>query len=76
MESAPLAVAELQMLVTAKNNSGVQIYSKQVVAQGFDQVLRLTAENAIPPLSKALRNGIELLFSDNEFIPALLSTAK
>ena len=73
-EYSGLAVAELQMLVTVKSNSGTQTYTKQIVAQGFDQVARLTAENAIQPLSKALRNGVEILFGDPDFVPGLLSS--
>ena len=71
------SVADLNMLVKVQSKDGVQIYSRQLTAQGIEKNIQLmTGDNARLALNDALKNGMAKLFDDQQFIAALLSAAK
>ncbi|HBU30156.1 MAG: hypothetical protein A2X71_06195 [Thiobacillus sp. GWE1_62_9] len=67
------AVADLNMSVIVKSNSGALLYSKQIVAQGMEKNTQLASgKNARIALERALENGMKTLFEDRAFVSALL----
>ena len=67
------AVADLNMSVIVKSNSGALLYSKQIVAQGMEKNTQLASgKNARIALERALENGMKTLFEDQAFVSALL----
>lgn len=69
------SIADLDMVVVVKSISGEQLYHRQIAAQGTEPNIQLmTGENASLALRKALKNGMDILFNDNTFITALLSS--
>lgn len=70
------AVADLNMSVTVKSKHGELLYARQVVAQGIEQNTQLmTGENARLALNRALANGMKILFEDQGFLSALLTSS-
>ena len=70
------AVADLNLSVTVKSQSGALLFSKQIVAQGMEKNTQLaTGNNARLALDRALENGMKMLFDDPAFISALLAAS-
>lgn len=70
------AVADLNMSVSVKTNTGEQLYSKQIVAQGIEPNTQLaTGNNAKLALDRALENGMKTLFEDQAFLSALIASS-
>jgi uncharacterized lipoprotein len=71
------AVADLNMSVIVKSNSGALLYSKQIVAQGMEKNTQLASgNNARIALERALENGMKTLFEDRSFVSALLASSE
>lgn len=69
------AVADLNMSVVVKSRKGDSLYAKQIIAQGIEPNIQLmSGENARLALNRALENGMRLLFEDQAFLAAMLST--
>lgn len=69
------AVADLNMSVVVKSRKGDLLYAKQIIAQGIEPNIQLmSGENARLALNRALENGMRLLFEDQAFLAAMLST--
>jgi uncharacterized lipoprotein len=67
------AVADLNMSVIVKSKNGDLLYSRNVVSNGIEQNTQLASgHNARLALNRALENSIKSLFSDQEFLSALL----
>ncbi len=72
-----IAVADFHIdVVVVKSDTNEQIYHRQIATQGMEASSVMGGGNASLALSQALKNGIEMLFSDSAFTSALLSTAK
>ncbi|HMS82527.1 MAG TPA: YajG family lipoprotein [Nitrospira sp.] len=70
------AVADLIMAVTVNRQHGKQLYSRQIVAQGIESNTQLaTGNNAKLALSKALENGMKMIFEDKDFLSALVQSS-
>lgn len=71
------AVADFDMDVNIIDKNGTSVFSKSIVTQGIEKNIQLmTGSNAKLALDKALENGINLLFDDQNFVNALVSTYK
>lgn len=71
------AAATLSMLVTVNSKEGKRLYLRQIDTEGIESGIQLmTGANAALALNKALKNGMDTLFSDNKFLSALLATDK
>lgn len=71
------AVADLDMDVNIIDKNGTSVFNKSIVTQGIEKNIQLmTGSNAKLALDKALENGINLLFDDQNFVNALISTYK
>jgi uncharacterized lipoprotein YajG len=69
------SVADLNMSVVVRSRSGGPLYSKQIVAQGKEPNIQLmSGNNARLALNRALENGMSMLFGDQAFISALVSS--
>ena len=69
------AVADLHLAVVVKSKNGNLLYSKQIIAQGLEPNTQLASgENARIALNRALENGMKLLFEDQAFLAALLTS--
>lgn len=67
------AVADLNMSIMVKNKNGNLLYSRQVIAQGVEPGIQLAnGENARLALTRAMENGMKLLFEDPAFLAALI----
>lgn len=67
------AVADLNMSIIVKSNSGALLYSRQIVAQGMEKNTQLASgNNAKIALERALENGMKMLFEDRSFVSALV----
>jgi uncharacterized lipoprotein len=63
------------MSVVVKSKSGGPLYSKQIVAQGKEPNIQLmSGNNARLALDRALENGMSMLFGDQAFLSALISS--
>jgi len=70
------AVADLNLSVIVKSNSGALLYSKQIIAQGMEKNTQLASgNNAKIALERALENGMKTLFEDRSFVSALLASS-
>ena len=70
------AVADLNMSVIVKSNSGALLFSKQIIAQGMEKNTQLASgNNAKIALERALESGMKMLFEDQAFISALLHSS-
>ena len=70
------AVADLNLSVTVKSQSGALLFSKQIIAQGMEKNTQLaTGNNARIALERALENGMKMLFEDPSFVSALLAAS-
>ena len=70
------AVADLNLLVKVHAKDGTQLYSRSLMAQGIEKNIQLmTGDNARLALNDALKKGMSELFSDRQFVSALLSAA-
>lgn len=68
------AVADMNMSVMVKSHGGDILYSRQIVAQGIEENTQLmTGNNARKALTRALENGMKMLFDDAEFLAALMA---
>lgn len=71
------AVADLNMSATVKSRNGTLLYSKQIVTQGKEANTQLASgNNAKIALERALESGMKILFEDQAFTAALLTTQK
>jgi len=67
------AVADVVMNVIVKNEAGIVVYSKLVQGQGINPNIQIASgENAKVALDSALKDAMNKLFSDQDFIDALL----
>jgi uncharacterized lipoprotein YajG len=67
------AVADLNMSIMVKSKTGNLLYSRQVIAQGVEPGIQLAnGENARLALTRAMENGMKLLFEDPAFLAALI----
>jgi len=70
------AVADLNMSVIVKSNSGVLLFSKQIIAQGMEKNTQLASgNNARIALERALESGMKTLFDDQAFLSALRASS-
>jgi len=70
------AVADLNMSVIVKSNSGVLLFSKQIIAQGMEKNTQLASgNNAKIALERALESGMKTLFDDQAFLSALRASS-
>ncbi|MDA8255472.1 MAG: YajG family lipoprotein [Betaproteobacteria bacterium] len=70
------AVADLNMSVIVKSNSGALLFSKQIIAQGMEKNTQLASgNNAKIALERALESGMKTLFDDQAFLSALLASS-
>lgn len=71
------AVAEVTMNVLIKNQNGGIIFSKMVSGQGKEPNIQLAGgENARLALNAALKEALEKMFNDQNFIDILLKSKK
>lgn len=69
------SIADLNMSVVVKSKSGAPLFSKQIVAQGKEPNIQLmSGNNARLALNQALENAMSMLFGDQAFISALMSS--
>lgn len=70
------AIADLNMSVVVKSKKGDQLYLRQIVAQGAEPYTQLaTGNNAKLALDRALENSMKILFDDQAFLSALVSSS-
>jgi uncharacterized lipoprotein len=71
------AVADLNMTATVRSRKGEVLYTRQVVVQGQEpNTMLASGDNAKIGLTRALENGMKLLFEDQAFLGALLGATK
>jgi uncharacterized lipoprotein YajG len=71
------AVAEVTMNILIKNQDGRIIYSKIVSGHGIEPNIQLASgENARLALNSALKDALEKMFNDTDFIATLLKANK
>ena len=67
------SVASVIMHVTVKNSAGTIVFAKLVSGQGLNPNIQLaTGSNAKLSLDAALKDAMDILFKDKDFIAALL----
>ncbi len=67
------AVAKLDMTVIVKNKNGKQLFYHKISAEGKNNgIIIASGSNAGVALDRALTNGVNMLFSNSQFMAALL----
>jgi len=70
------SIAEIRMKVEVKDESGTRVFSKSIEGSGTEPNIQVAAgHNAKPALDRALGTGVDALFSEPDFIPALIKAA-
>jgi uncharacterized lipoprotein YajG len=71
------AVAEVTMNILIKNQDGEIIYSKIISGHGKEPNIQLASgKNAMLALNAALKDALDKMFNDPDFIPTLLKSKK